>query len=314
MLSPGGVFSADHPRIRGEHAVPGCHPVYEAGSSPHTRGARLPGAGVGGQGGIIPAYAGSTGGRSGRRRRRGDHPRIRGEHRARAPPWSFASGSSPHTRGARRPGHPHPRRQRIIPAYAGSTRHCSRSAPVSGDHPRIRGEHQEALVGILGAAGSSPHTRGAPCLSTFSWSDRRIIPAYAGSTKRAWSASSARRDHPRIRGEHPEGRPRGRLRPGIIPAYAGSTWQWVWVRRSRRHHPRIRGEHVVLRLVDLGREGSSPHTRGARSARRPGTFNRRIIPAYAGSTFYRRPCARWRRDHPRIRGEHSGAAEAAPRE
>ena len=70
----------------------------------------------------------------------------------------------------------------IIPAYAGSTPTAPSPKCRSGDHPRIRGEHQEGLVGALGAVGSSPHTRGAlpervpvPHLAG-------IIPAYAGST------------------------------------------------------------------------------------------------------------------------------------
>ena len=75
--------------------------LTEIGSSPHTRGARLP---LG-----APAWAAV------------DHPRIRGEHVG----WAWEGvklvGSSPHTRGALalagllRGGF------RIIPAYAGST-------------------------------------------------------------------------------------------------------------------------------------------------------------------------------------------------
>ena len=175
------------------------------GSSPHTRGAR-------------------------RRRARtpppgGDHPRIRGEHPAgrRAardadgiiPAYAGSTGSvgfsvfsppgsSPHTRGARvvRP---------VVDA-------------VRRDHPRIRGEHSCIAVlerpgwGIIPAyagstfnetgdalreMGSSPHTRGALCISGI-------------STNRP-------RDHPRIRGEHGRLGAGQRGQAGIIPAYAGST-------------------------------------------------------------------------------------------
>ena len=52
--------------------------------------------------------------------------------------------------------------------------------------------------------------------------------------------------------------------------------------------------------------GSSPHTRGARSYRRCCTGCGRIIPAYAGSTHPTPVSPRRRRDHPRIRGEHRG--------
>ena len=93
---------------------------------------------------------------------------------------------------------------------------------------------------------------------------RRIIPAYAGSTKSAcelppdrWGSSphtrgaphrrrvrrGLRRDHPRIRGEHHGGPVVPQRRDGIIPAYAGST----------RYQD----------SMALSATGSSPHTRGA---------------------------------------------------
>ena len=71
----------------------------------------------------------------------------------------------------------------------------------------------------------------------------------------------------------------------IIPAYAGST---RWGRSGRsglRDHPRIRGEHINPQAGDVVRDGSSPHTRGARVA--------------GGGACIRRA------DHPRIRGEHA---------
>ena len=70
---------------------------------------------------IIPAYAGSTTAVSIAKGEAGDHPRIRGEHGAPAPAAAEGSGSSPHTRGARRGSNRPPRYRRIIPAYAGST-------------------------------------------------------------------------------------------------------------------------------------------------------------------------------------------------
>ena len=97
---------------------------------------------------------------------------------------------------------------------------------------------------VIRRAGSSPHTRGAR------------------ARRSSWPTSA--RDHPRIRGEHPELPEALRDGDGIIPAYAGST----------EAHLRQRTPF----------EGSSPHTRGARFS--------------AGSP---RP-PRW--DHPRIRGEH----------
>ena len=284
--------------------------MWCAGSSPHTRGAPLKSA------------RNST--------RRGDHPRIRGEHCGLV--WvdegdsgiipSYAGstsctsistcsfwGSSPHTRGAR-PVRPLPRLQRR-------------------DHPRIRGEHLGSVVASLAEPG--------------------IIPAYAGSTDGSHATSVHRqgssphtrgalptsrrqmtrqRDHPRIRGEHLVYKLLQGFRAGIIPAYAGSTARRCptpprglgsspHTRGARcrtpfpiprcRDHPRIRGEHcavAILSFDDVGiipayagstpscpappfrYRGSSPHTRGAQG--------QALSSHQAG------------RDHPRIRGEHTG--------
>ena len=159
-----GTPCRDHLRIRGEHLRPDDRPRAVAG--------------------IIPAYAGSTGGlpvtldKGG-----GIIPAYAGSTRPRGSKTHWVLGSSPHTRGARL--------YRLI----GRARRQ--------DHPRIRGEHLGAaevalpVVGIIPAyagstlhsktswcslAGSSPHTRGARCI-------RRRLGARS-------------RDHPRIRGEH----------------------------------------------------------------------------------------------------------------
>ena len=173
--------------------------------------------------------------------------------------------------------------------------------------------------------GSSPHTRGAPSMAKCPGRTRRIIPAYAGST-RPWSfAGSGCLDHPRIRGEHenlpPSGAPgfgssphtRGALYSGttngpyhrIIPAYAGSTRENGTRAAHLPDHPRIRGEHDSRFLSLLFCVGSSPHTRGARDDPPQERLGRRIIPAYAGSTTPMTSRCSEKRDHPRIRGEHS---------
>ena len=160
--------------------------------------------------------------------------------------------------------------------------------------------------------GSSPHTRGALQFYGTQKGDVRIIPAYAGSTCGWRRRLPFGRDHPRIRGEHDR---LDRLRhpwrgssphtrgartcmadtpeeDGIIPAYAGSTPALL------RHR--------------LGHPGSSPHTRGALRQQylpRPGSG---IIPAYAGSTLRANRFCAYRRDHPRIRGEHATRTTAWP--
>ena len=60
----------------------------------------------------------------------------------------------------------------------------------------------------------------------------------------------------------------------------------------------------ALRLNQLG---SSPHARGARNSRLVGGWVDGIIPACAGSTCVIESRTSRRRDHPRMRGEHSFA-------
>ena len=202
-----------------------CRPpkCRSAGSSPHTRGARQSVASVTPHRGIIPAYAGSTPGPGSRPGARTDHPRIRGEHTQSAIDAEAAAGSSPHTRGALPQAFDDALADGIIPAYAGSTSMGAVDDVFKSDHPRIRGEHTQAILLGLRRRGSSPHTRGALSLARGASWRYRIIPAYAGSTP--WLRSGLRRlaDHPRIRGEH-HLHARSRLpRHWIIPAYAGST-------------------------------------------------------------------------------------------
>ena len=253
-----------------------------------------------------------------------DHPRIRGEHFRVLRPEGVLIGSSPHTRGAHVTTSALSAWIGIIPAYAGSTLASSRDSPASRDHPRIRGEHPPRWVQPDAYRGSSPHTRGAQALFLTELGDRRIIPAYAGST---WSRSTCRpspRDHPRIRGEHmpltrvrtmssgSSPHTRGARAPPdhvqghgwIIPAYAGSTLGRLSRAPTGTDHPRIRGEHIQKQSADSTGKGSSPHTRGApRVESRRGILGG-IIPAYAGSTVTSRVALPTEPDHPRIRGEH----------
>ena len=213
-------------------------------------------------------------------------------------------GSSPHTRGARLMLSTLNLRQWIIPAYAGSTSSNTASCRRARDHPRIRGEHYLRRHKGEKHAGSSPHTRGARPVGQRPRRDPRIIPAYAGSTRRPESATGCVPDHPRIRGEHvfreiwlclqsgssphtrgahSEAPGRGET-PGIIPAYAGSTKSLLAEGRGAGDHPRIRGEHTLRLLYIQSSLGSSPHTRGAPVVVNIIDWSGRIIPAYAGST------------------------------
>ena len=114
----------------------------------------------------------------------------------------------------------------------------------------------------------------------------------------------SRTDHPRLRGEHERRGHRLECRDGsspptrgahsfvmrwrnlgrIIPAYAGSTAFRAPPVRVGPDHPRLRGEHGIIDLTGRHHHGSSPPTRGALQNGPKRIHQRRIIPAYAGST------------------------------
>ena len=147
----------------------------------------------------------------------------------------------------------------------------------------MRGEHDTSLICLPGVLGSSPHARGAPALSGACVAGIGIIPACAGSTAASSSDVEAKRDHPRMRGEHflsrnvsdptkgssphargaPNVSPSVRAFAGIIPACAGSTLSPSRIKLLRRDHPRMRGEHSKSGKPMVTCWGSSPHARGA---------------------------------------------------
>ena len=148
---------------------------------------------------------------------------MRGEHFNQLYESTLLEGSSPHARGAPQKNEPARIELGIIPACAGSTPHrrrpgrarggiipaCAGSthlqrhlARVGGDHPRMRGEHENISNCGDGLPGSSPHARGARHILTLTTPATGIIPACAGSTFENRLNVFNRRDHPRMRGEH----------------------------------------------------------------------------------------------------------------
>ena len=106
-----------------------------------------------------------------------------------------------------------------------------------------------------------------------------------------------------MRGTRSAGERVGQFR-GIIPAYAGNTIHCRRTRLGDGDHPRVCGEHQP-RGQSVGlRWGSSPRMRGTHAARADCRRAGGIIPAYAGNTPLSGVAERWRRDHPRVCGEH----------
>ena len=250
---------------------------------------------------------------------------MRGEH-SKATMYGISStGSSPHARGTRKELHRSLYDPGIIPACAGNTMTVTGSSSSSGDHPRMRGEHNAEAAANVGTQGSSPHARGTQRRHEFRLLRFGIIPACAGNTSWLPAGSWWDWDHPRMRGEHAahyrhlavhvgsSPHARGTLvwstvdqtDPGIIPACAGNTAPDRSCDGVDRDHPRMRGEHNSPDNCAKGYLGSSPHARGTRDRASLSPRLQGIIPACAGNTIIAfglvEPCG----DHPRMRGEHA---------
>ena len=75
----------------------------------------------------------------------------------------------------------------IIPAYAGQIALSLKGITYLEDHPRIRGTNLIMAVYQYAEQGSSPHTRDKSSLRPSPNPQTRIIPAYAGQIKYAYT-------------------------------------------------------------------------------------------------------------------------------
>ena len=175
---------------------------------------------------------------------------------------------------------------------------------VYAAHPRVGGENLTPGVNTPGGDGSSPRGRGKQSGVTAVVDNTGLIPAWAGKTHEVAEADEALGAHPRVGGENISGlfidaaakgsSPRGRgkrqpNRPGhrrsrLIPAWAGKTRMVAVAGMVGPAHPRVGGENQSSADTVTFVPGSSPRGRGKPQARRGGTRNQRLIPAWAGKT------------------------------
>ena len=218
------AFSAVHPRVCGEHRCAVVHPASSSGSSPRMRGTHNTIQCSLLQNRFIPAYAGNTQARCLPELRPPVHPRVCGEHPASNGQCVQFAGSSPRMRGTRNRNHNQTGGRRFIPAYAGNTAIFDRPIQVRSVHPRVCGEHGQGYAHHTPAIGSSPRMRGTRVRSRRPARHQRFIPAYAGNTLSSPAHALSSAVHPRVCGEHIEGRILVGCLEWFIPAYAGNTF------------------------------------------------------------------------------------------
>ena len=213
--SPRPRFKA-HSRSCGENAATPVFAMPPSGSSPLTRGKRCMILLTGRPVRLIPAHAGKTESRFGRRRRLAAHPRSRGENDSQPIRSVIVGGSSPLTRGK-----------------------LALHKPDCGAllaHPRSRGENANSYTVSSAYFGSSPLTRGKHPHERSRAEPRGLIPAHAGKTPARPPTRASRTAHPRSRGENPRRRSRRGAVSGSSPLTRGKP-------------PHIRDTHENCRLI-----------------------------------------------------------------
>ena len=88
-------------------------------------------------------------------------------------------------------------------------------------HPRVGGENRKRGVRASEATGSSPRGRGKPRAIVRGILGNRLIPAWAGKTKRTSLIQARRTAHPRVGGENRQGHTARQRRRGSSPRGRG---------------------------------------------------------------------------------------------
>ena len=115
-----------HPRMGGDHLGRELGLAFAEGSPPHGRGPPLEHAEHRGRAGLTPAWAGTTNNEVNREGMVRAHPRMGGDHSMAFHHGKGTAGSPPHGRGPPRRCRRRPDRQRLTPAWAGTTSQTAR--------------------------------------------------------------------------------------------------------------------------------------------------------------------------------------------
>ncbi len=189
------------PRVRGTGINSFAVPTTILGSSPRVRGTVAVFNALYTAFRIIPACAGNSSGRSTKRGRSRDHPRVCGEQPVRLRCRGTSRGSSPRVRGTVLPLINVWCIDGIIPACAGNSVFQRTCFCWERDHPRVCGEQDHSSRLQHNSPGSSPRVRGTDNTYKSKSNLLGIIPACAGNSADTPINYNSWRDHPRVCGE-----------------------------------------------------------------------------------------------------------------
>ena len=272
----------EHPRARGENSISDAELLERLGTSPRTRGKPTIANSNMCSRRNIPAHAGKTIQAVYQHQESPEHPRARGENITPVTTPVTEFGTSPRTRGKPVSLSYCYQHIRNIPAHAGKTLMRGLIWRLIWEHPRARGENENASPKRSRIQGTSPRTRGKQPAEMIPDRPAGNIPAHAGKTMLALTHHQPHWEHPRARGENfryripaptwggTSPRTRGKqtlqkigfMDQGNIPAHAGKTMPRTTSGRITQEHPRARGENTLALPEKNCPQGTSPRTRG----------------------------------------------------
>ena len=172
----------DHPRLRGEQAIPHLVRLAAVGSPPLARGTGTATAGWSLYFGITPACAGNSYTSNINPHLGQDHPRLRGEQTIPRAIPPYALGSPPLARGTALRHDNAILLAGITPACAGNRQKARRKCHEKWDHPRLRGEQASCPRPPVPSKGSPPLARGTEPVEYPGITPFGITPACAGNS------------------------------------------------------------------------------------------------------------------------------------
>ena len=174
----------------------------------------------------------------------------------------------------------------------------------NSDHPSRCGENRLYLTSESTRSGSSPRTRGKPCVLRHTHLFNGITPAGAGKTSPQFAPQGRTQGSPpQVRGKHLGGAPYSKS-PRITPAGAGKTTADLPPELPTKDHPRRCGENLIIPPFPILSTGSPPQVRGKQPPSAKSIDKHRITPAGAGKTVFRFCDRLVFQDHPRRCGEN----------
>jgi hypothetical protein len=192
---------AVHPRVGGEQLSSSSLSYACSGSSPRGRGTGHEKRRDVAVSRFIPAWAGNRLLCGGQAVPVSVHPRVGGEQNLVERVVKVVYGSSPRGRGTGQRQQRLDHQRRFIPAWAGNSGSRAALPCAAAVHPRVGGEQEAAIVGLILVGGSSPRGRGTGHGHHRRPDAPRFIPAWAGNRRRTPTLGIDAAVHPRVGGE-----------------------------------------------------------------------------------------------------------------